>query len=204
MKKYLATILFLLAGLPAFAQQWGIGLRAGDPAGLTVKKYMNGKALELNIGRSHTFSSRGWYGDRFNQWYYDQHFPYETYEYIGYKQSLPLAIQVHYLIQKDLSKVAGENTQGLDWYLGLGGQIRSQTYKYEYRYKLKGDPNWYYVKDENVRDLDLGVDGVIGLEYTFDDLPISIFADVTLFLEAIDDPFMLWPQGGAGVRFNLE
>jgi hypothetical protein len=204
MKTYSITFLLLLSALSAYSQNWGIGVRAGDPTGLTVKKYMGGKALEASIGRSYTFYGRGWYDNRFNTWYNDQKFGYESYEYIGYKHSLPISIQVHYLLQKDLSKVADENIPGLDWYLGVGGQLRSQTYNYSYRYKFKGDPNWYYVSDKTVKDIDLGPDAVIGIEYTFDDLPISVFADVTLFMEVLDDPFLFWPQAGVGVRYNLE
>ena len=203
MKKIFLALSVIFISLPAFAQ-WGIGLRGGDPTGLTVKKYMDGKALELSVGRSHTFYGRGWYDDHFDKWYYDQNFPYESYEYSGYKRSLPIGIQVHYLIHKDLSKIAGESTPGLEWYFGAGGQLRSQSYRYDYRYKRHGDPNWYYVHDENVKDIDLGADVVIGLEYIFDELPIALFADMTLFMEVVDDPFLFWPQGGAGVRVNLD
>jgi hypothetical protein len=53
------------------------------------------------------------------------------------------------------------------------------------------------------RGLDLGIDGVLGLEYTLSEIPFSIFADLIFFVEIIDDPLILWPQGGAGLRYNF-
>ncbi|MBK6832505.1 MAG: hypothetical protein IPG92_18020 [Flavobacteriales bacterium] len=48
-----------------------------------------------------------------------------------------------------------------------------------------------------------GADGVIGLEYTFSKVPISLFLDGTLFMEIFDDPFLFRPQAGTGARFRF-
>ena len=45
--------------------------------------------------------------------------------------------------------------------------------------------------------------GVIGLEYTFSKVPISLFLDGTLFMEIFDDPFLFRPQAGTGARFRF-
>ena len=50
---------------------------------------------------------------------------------------------------------------------------------------------------------DFGLDGIIGLEYTFKDAPISVFADLNLFMELLDDPFLPFLQGGVGGRYNF-
>lgn len=203
MNKVFITLFLAFLSLNVSAQKIGLGLRGGDPSGLTVKKYMGGKALEFNLGRTGVWYGHGWYDDRFNDWYIDQKFDYEYYEYTGFHGAAPVSIQLHYLVQKDLSHFLGENTPGLEWYLGAGGQLRSWNYGYDYRYKLKGDPNWHYVTDSHVHNIDLGPDGVLGVEYTFSELPISVFADLTLFVEVVDDPLALWTQGGAGVRYNF-
>jgi hypothetical protein len=44
---------------------------------------------------------------------------------------------------------------------------------------------------------------VIGLEYTLPSAPLSLFADVNLFLEIVDAPFFAAGQGGAGIRYNF-
>jgi hypothetical protein len=57
--------------------------------------------------------------------------------------------------------------------------------------------------EERRNDIDLGVDGLVGLEYTLPSAPISILADVNLFLEIVDDPFFAAGQGGVGICYNF-
>ena len=65
-----------------------------------------------------------------------------------------------------------------------------------------GDPNWYTTTDR-VTEIDVGVDGVIGLEYKFPKVPIAVFADFTLAMELYPDPFIPWGQFGIGARYNF-
>ena len=51
--------------------------------------------------------------------------------------------------------------------------------------------------------MDRGVDGVLGLEYTFSEAPLAVFLDATLFMEVFDNPFVFWPQVGLGIRYNF-
>lgn len=201
----LGLALILMMPLQSFGQKnLGIGVRLGDPSGITIKKYLSKNALEFNIGRSYPWYGRGrWYNDNFDNWYAGKKYAYKEYQYIGYRSQFPLSIQARYLFQRPIGKVGKENLSGLDWYLGVGGQFRYRSYYYDYRYKIAGDPSWYYVRDAAARDFDLGVDGIIGLEYTFKELPLSIFADVNLFMEIVNDPFWFDAQGGAGVRYNF-
>lgn len=209
MKKiYLIVLLILLTNsFSALAQKgssnpnFGIGLRLGDPLGISVKKYINNNALELSIGRSYMFNGNARYYDkRFDDWYedwYKDYTHYKDFNYIGYSRTAPISFQLHYLFQKDLKGV-----DNLQWYWGIGAQVRFQKYSYDYRYKLDGNPDWFYAS-ERITDLDLGADGVIGLEYTMSDIPLSFFGDVTLFMEVADNPFAFWFQGGIGARYNF-
>lgn len=194
--------IFLLPRTTLAQENWGVGVRLGDPSGISVKKYTENNALEISVGRTH-WSGRRWYDNRFDDWYKDQKFGYSEFQYRGYSASTPIGIQVHYLYRKSINTVADEQINGLEWYYGFGGQFRYQTYTYDYRYKLSGDPNWYYETGERVTDFDIGVDGVIGLEYTFEDAPVSVFLDATLFMEVVDDPFLFWMQAGVGARYNF-
>jgi len=197
----LTVCLFSLIGVEA--QDWGIGIRLGDPSGITIKKYMGNKAFELNVGRTHMFYGKGYYNNRFNSWYDDNKFGYKAFQYLGYKASVPIGVQLHFLIHKGISEVLEEDVSGLTWYYGIGGQFRSQNYTYDYRYKIEGSPDWFYSTGERVKDIDIGVDGIIGLEYIFEDAPVAIFIDAVLFMEIVDDPFLFWGQGGFGVRYNF-
>jgi hypothetical protein len=194
-----AILVYLLNiySIPA-QDNWGVGLRIGDPLGISVKKYMGDKALEFNVGRSHTFYRHGWYNKRFDVWYKNKNFGYKEFQYLNYHASTPVSIQAHYLFHKDIKSV-----NNLQWYWGVGAQFRIQNYYFDYRFKIQGDPNWYYAVGEKVTDLDIGVDGVLGLEYTFKDIPLSVFGDVMLFMEFADNPFAFWLQGGVGVRYNF-
>lgn len=164
---------------------------------------MGDNALELSVGRTRWFRGKGWYNEKFNDWYQQEKLGYKDFQYLGHKGSTPLAIQVHYLFRNNINQLANGNTQGLEWYYGVGGQFAFHNYKYDYRYKRVGDPNWYYSTGGSVTDIDLGLDGVIGLEYGFQNVPFSVFLDLTLFMEVLDDPFFFHYQGGTGLRYNF-
>ena len=189
-------LVLLLLPLTTLGQNWGIGFRLGDPSGLSVKKYDGNHAWELNVGRSHLFDRHDRYYDRYDRWYADQHFNYKAHELVNYSYGRALGIQLHYLVQKDV-----KNATGLGWYYGFGGQLRFQQYRYDYRYKLENGPDWIVVSDQRVAETDLGLDGVIGLEYKFQNAPLNLFVDGTLFMELIDDPFFFQPQFGIGARY---
>ena len=186
-----------------YSQDWGAGIRLGDPSGITLKKYFNNNALEFSVGRTHTFINNEFYNKKFKDWYPNKNYTYTSYEYIDYAASTPLSFQLHYLTHKQINKVEDISTSGLSWYYGFGAQFRFQTYTFDYRYRLEGSNIWHYNTGEKLTDYDIGVDGIMGLEYTFKDTPISLFLDLTLFMEIANDPFKFWFQGGLGVRYRF-
>lgn len=198
MRNRLPSLALLGALLPAMAsaQDWGLGLRLGDPSGLTLKKYWSGRAFEVNLGRTHFFGPGHYYRDHYVRWYEHEHPGHHGHEFIAYRADPSLALQMHYLVRRPV-----RNADGLDWYYGAGGQLRSYRYYYDYRYKPGPGPDWVVVYDERVAEVDLGVDGVLGMEYKFNNAPFNVFLDLTLFMEVIDNPFVFWPQVGLGGRF---
>ena len=184
----------------SFGHTWGVGIRLGDPSGITIKKYKGGSALELSFGRTALLRGNGYYKNNFNDWYYDNQYNYKDFQYLNYTASTPIGIQVHYIIHHDLTI---EGFKGLQWYFGFGGQLRFQTYNYDYRYKLEGESDWRYATGAVKTNLDLGGDGVIGIQFRIPDTPITVFTDISLFMEVIDNPFLFWFQGGLGGRYNF-
>jgi len=169
----------------------------GDPLGLTAKRYLaRGRAWEFNLGSGAYY--RGYdYRDRF----YDRE-KYRDFDYVGIRWRSAVVFQAHYLYQKPIKGI-----NHLDWYWGFGGQLRSKSYIYHYRYRNyygpgQGDYNWVNASDK-VTDIDLGADILIGLEWHIPGAPLSVFGDINLMFEIVDRPFALLPQGGAGIRFNL-
>lgn len=195
--------LLLCSTFSLFGQdEWGIGLRFGDPSGVTLKKYLTDRAFEISVGRTHWFYDDDWYGRRFDDWYERQRFGYRDLNYRGYDASAPIGLQAHYLFREGINKSTALNRTGLEWYYGFGAQLRFQSYRYDYRYKRDGGRDWYYTTSDRIVDVDIGGDVVIGLEYTFK-APISVFIDLCLFMEILDDPFLFGAQAGLGGRFNF-
>ena len=187
------------------AGNWGLGLRLGDPSGITAKKYMDdGKALELSVGRTAFWGVNSRYRDRFDD---IDDFDYDYYDYEGYRIKSAIAIQVHYLFHDDLNI---EGVSSLQWYYGFGGQVRFITVAYNYRYGHDHDPDpddwdnhWHSGGEEARTDFDVGADGVIGVEYTFKNPKFSMSLDITLFMELLDNPFLFNGQSGIGARYNF-
>lgn len=177
---------------------WSIGLRLGDPLGLTLKKHFGGnKAFEFNLGRTNVYGfgrvpNSGYYYDRYNK----KHFNDGDWDRFGYKGYYPkfdaFAFQFHYIIHKDIKPVAG-----LRWYFGFGPQVQIVRFGYTY-YDVLGRPI-----DESELFVNLGLDGTGGIEYSFKGVPLTVFADITLYMELFREPFRFKPQGGIGARYNF-
>ncbi|MDX1907329.1 MAG: hypothetical protein SF053_09875 [Bacteroidia bacterium] len=183
---------------PAAAQSRSIGLRLGDPTGISFKKYAGDRALEINFGRMGAWYNDDWRGPW--GWYdYDEPpFGRPDYYYLGRDGSAPLGLQVHYLLSKPIKRVIGEPTPGLSWYYGFGGQMSFQSRRYRYPVPGRG---WYYTSGDRITAIGLGADGVLGLEYRIPGTQLVVNTDLVLYLELVDDPFFCWTQGGLGIRY---
>lgn len=156
MKKVFFISLIFLCNIFLLAQEnrddkkklpLGIGLRAGDPSGITIKKYNEASSLELCIGA----------------------LPFNN----------GASVFLHYLIHNPITELGETNNiEGLHWYYGVGGQIKS----------ISGNGNF-------------GLDAVLGSEFRIPDHPIAIFLDFIMYLEIIDSPFDVGIDGGIGGRY---
>ncbi len=200
MKRFyiIINVLLVFSALSTKAQDIGAGIHLGDPLGLTVKSYMGDRSIELTVGRSHVLTRNRFYSNRFNDWYIDNRFAYANINYVSFRSSTPLGIQLHYnFIDK---KIDVDIPGKLKWYIGVGAQLRFQRIIYTYDFRPHGDTRWYR-GEERITDFDFGADFAAGVEYLFDDIPISVYVDLVLFAELVDDPFYFWGQGGLGVRY---
>jgi hypothetical protein len=193
MKKLIICLILCLGSSSLWAQtyNWGIGIRAGDPTALTVKRFMGDRAWEFNIGRTHV-----WNFDAMREFESD----FKDYRYLDSRFRSAVSLQARYLVFKPITI---EGRDKLSWYAGVGGQIRSVSVDYRYRYWVGPDGNDWRERWESVNDVDLGADLIGGLDFTFHDIPLSIFGDINLFVELLDSPLFLRLQGGFGVRYNF-
>jgi hypothetical protein len=171
---------------------WGVGIKLGNPNGLTIKKYSGKMAFELILGRPYYWGYNYNYTFAHDSRFRDKGYYYDHYEGV----SNPLSIQLRYLVHNDFSDV-----QGLKWYYGIGAQLRTASYYYNY-YTVDQFGDRQYYRDKVV-DLGIGADGILGLEYQFKGLPISVFGDVNLYMEIFRHPFYFTGQGGIGARYNF-
>ncbi|MCC7301979.1 MAG: hypothetical protein IT233_05005 [Bacteroidia bacterium] len=178
----------------------GIGFRFGEPSGITFKKYLGeSKAFEISFGRSYLWNGDGWYNSYFHN-YYKKQYNWYWYSYSSYSRSFPFGLQANYLFHKPL--YASEKYGDLSWYFGAGAQVRIQTIKYYYHYQETATSPILYSSD-SYTNFDIGIDGVIGLEFNFKEVPLSVFTDAVMFMEVADQPFRFWWQGGSGIRYNF-
>ncbi|GAB4132701.1 MAG: hypothetical protein OHK0045_14840 [Raineya sp.] len=182
LKRYVFVCACLLFGASnAYTQDMALGLRLGDPLGVSFKKYLKeGKnAFEAVLGTygymgvyRHTtllFDGRGYYlhGDYF------------------YRRG-GVSIMANYLWNFDFPQ-ANE----LSWYLSVGGQLRS-LYYYQF---LVGDEQ---------RGIGIGPTFAAGLEWKPKEIPeIGVFFDAGLYLEITPAAWAI-PQIGFGARYNFK
>lgn len=174
----------------AFSQK-GIGLRFGDPLGITYKKYyLNGDGLEFVVGSTY----RNWHHE-----YYKKSFEhvgeYDDYEYKSHEVKTSAYFQMRYLVHYDIESL--ELGGDFDWYWGLGAMFKIARIEYTFN-----DGFFEEGKDERT-DMDLGPEAIAGLEYTLEDLPFTVFAELSFMVE-ITDRFAAQPYAGTGIRYTFK
>src|SRR6478735_9886850 len=187
MKKLLLfVVLITLSALAQAQTKIGLGIKLGDPTAISAKIYTGKKiAFEVNLGTSPYSYGNGYYdkyygnNGKHNGWVYDG----------GYGHGGGACLQARILAHKDIkADIDGK----LQWYAGGGLQYRQRTY-----YGNFWDNNGYYYHHYKLTDNQFGIDAIIGAEYTFDNAPVSIFADLNLFMQVVDNVYP-WIQGGIG------
>ncbi len=197
-RKSLLLSVFLLAPLLLFAQEFdnGIGLRLGDPFGFTYKKYISPtRAVEFIAGTS----GNGWSTN-----YYKKSFQrltkFDDYLYFNHRLDYTVALNARYLFHNKFR----ENVDGLQWYYGAGLHMRFASVEYE-TIRREDIDNFQQADRffEGHYNLDIGPEAIIGAEYTLYDLPITVFGEVSLLAEVVDNPFAFRFFGAFGIRYNF-
>jgi hypothetical protein len=186
----LITGVFWLTSFSVFAQSnnQGIGLRIGDPLGVSYKMYMQGNtALEFVFGTVSRNSHNAYYKDTFRK--KDK---FDDFIYSDHDVDYTIVLMGRYLFHEAFPA----NVEGrLDWYYGGGVQLRVSNVNYQYFDELDN------IDSEEITNIDLGPEAILGVEYELKDYPIVGFGEVSLLMELVDRPFHFRAFGAIGVRY---
>lgn len=190
------TFIFFLFCFPliAYSQEHHVGLRIGEPLSITYKTFVNEQfSMEAMIGRAGANSGQ-YYRRAFNN-----NLPFPTAFYGAHSASDGFSLNLRGAYNEDISAEFDIEEGELFAYGGAGLQFRSVRVNYVY---TDGALSSSYVPlNETRTNVDFGPEGFIGSEYFFEDLPLSVFAEVGLFMEIVNRPGHLRLQGGIGARY---
>jgi len=185
----------LISGLFFFntdvqAQQYnqGLGIRIGDPFGISYKAYLQRRrAVELVLGTVSRNNHSSYYRDTFRN--LDK---YEGDLYSSHDVNFTMVAMARYLFHESFPA----NVEGrLDWYYGAGLQLRISTIEYQYF-----DSQSQIFRDDHT-NFDFGPEAILGMEYELEDIPMVAFGEVSLLMELVDRPFNFRVFGAFGVRY---
>jgi len=180
---------------------FGLGVKLGDPFAATFKYYPNKHlGLVVDFGKA----SSGLYNRYFRE------------QFEGYQEpdTLSPGASVNYLTHKIKSDFVGETkilyhidagkiSEGLQFYVGVGFELKRTALDYDYLYEtdpLLGDAENRPGRISESR-FTMGPQAVIGIEYSYFQLPISAFMELEYFVDVFKDPGWSRMQGGVGLRY---
>jgi hypothetical protein len=192
MKSKIFLSLLLLVSFSGFSQHHqGVGIRLGEPIAVTYKRYLPAnKALEFMLGTAPTRFAKSYYSNSFEERYDDYDYVSHSLRNIIYIQG---RYQFHYQIPTD--GIEGK----LDWYWGIGAAFKSASASYRY---VDESLITQEVFELRRTDIDLGPEGMLGLEFTMQNAPFTVLAEMSTFLE-LADRTTVRVLAGIGIRANF-
>lgn len=188
-----SIIIGLLLCNSAAAQDRSIGLRLGYPLGITYKAYVQSNhAVEFLLG-----TAPGSWNSQYYENSFDKYNDFDNSTYMSHSVKNTVYVEGRYLFQYNIpiDGMVGK----LDWYWGAGAMLKFASVKYQYRTNEPPN-NTYY---QTVTDVDFGPEFMAGMEYTFEDVPITLFGEVSILLELANRPLVLRSFAGVGGRLRF-
>lgn len=187
----LSLVLFPLV---SFAQERGIGIRLGEPFSVTYKDFISDYiSFEAMIGSAGVNSSSYYLRD------FENNPPEANSFHQSNSASKGISLNARMAYHEDFTDAFGITQGYILGYGGAGVQFRSN--RVSYLYTVQTVNTGAIPKQEERTNVDFGPEVFAGLEYYFDDLPLSVFAEGGIFLELLDRVGHLKAQGGIGVRY---
>ncbi|MFD2200319.1 hypothetical protein [Shivajiella indica] len=192
MKKY---ILLIIGFLPILsnAQEDGIGIRLGEPFSITYKKF-----LDDHIAIEGMFGGAGANSASYYQKSFDNNRPSPNAFYAGHSTNSILSFNLRGAYHEDITDDLSIDQGYILGYFGVGAQLRTAQVDYAY---TDSSLSQNTVFRESRTNIDFGPEAFGGAEYYFDELPMSVFAEVGFFMELLDRFGHFRFQGAIGVRY---
>jgi hypothetical protein len=186
------VLVLLGGGTFAHAQKHTVGLRLGDPMGITYKNYLSKtQSAEFILGSA----SPNWHWDYYQR-SFEHYAQFDGDRYISHEVLSTLYLQARYLLNYNI-QIEGMVGK-LDWYWGLGALLKTANVRYTFQ-DLSGNTP---VETGTKYDIDFGPEGIIGLEYKFSNIPLSVFGETSLMIELLDRPGVR-VFGAVGARYHF-
>jgi hypothetical protein len=93
------------------------------------------------------------------------------------------------------------NSPGLRWFYGGGGHIAFFRYGGYYHWVHK-DGKFKYADREGITSAVVGIDGILGLDYKFNNAPVNISLDLKPFIDFYNGPYGYF-DGAVSARFTF-
>ena len=180
----------------------GIGLRVGDFNGLSAQYFLTKARMSvgLDVGRSYFFGDN--YEKRFDLYATKNDTNYVGYDKNGTNEGASYGFKFNICKYGLIGKVPH-----FYWYAGAGFQMRRFILDHEYSVeRTAAHSNVVKQNDETidgVQHQSYGIDFIIGSEYVFQEFPMTVFVDITTFVEAAELSGQLMGQMGLGARFHF-
>lgn len=175
------------------AQERGVGVRIGEPFSITYKDFFDDYfSYELMIG---TGSPNG---GNYYQRDFENNLPSSNSFYVNHNTQKGISLHGRVALHEDFTDMFDITEGYLLGYVGAGAQLRTTNVTYTY---TQGQVGGNVPMSEKRNNIDFGPEVFGGGEYYFDEIPISVFAEIGFFLELLDRVGHIKGQGGIGVRY---
>jgi hypothetical protein len=174
----------------------GLGLKLGDPFAFTYKFYPRKHiAFVADVGKP----SSGLYSKYFREEFSrsaEELIPNRPgIEYSSHKVKADFLVEARALYQLDLTVLS----KGLQVYTGIGWEYRITKLDYDYFFETGPNEN-EFARFSRQRSTQ-GVQGTLGIEYAYFQIPISAFMEIEYCMDIVADPGQSFLQGGIGLRY---
>jgi hypothetical protein len=181
----------------------GLGFKLGDPFAITYKFYLDKNfAVVADVGKASSGLYSGYFREKFTEYMKDTvTISGATLSPITHKVKADLIGEVKVLYHINASALSS----GLQCYVGVGWEWKTSRITYDYVYETPGTPAQPTPSSSlgkfSVNRFTQGPQAVLGIEYSYFQIPVSAFMELEYFTDVNLDPGWARVEGGVGLRY---